>query len=141
MVHALEECRRVLVPDGLLVDLRPIFSRPAIEVICGNTVYIPGRVDDEGAIADDMAAHEAMAEAVRRGYFSPVAENSFTYADYWDTLDELLAYAAERWADFACISPFVEQAARRCIAAAPGACRIRVRRTMHLAVYRGQAAS
>ena len=79
-----------------------------------------------------------MAEAVRRDYFSQVGQTTFTYADYWDTLDELLAYAAARWADFACISPFVEQAARRCIAAAPGSCRIRVRRAMHLAVYRRQ---
>ncbi len=137
MVHALLESWRVLAPGGALVDLRPYHANPVLEVLIAGRTYAPGRVDDSGGQADDIAADRAIAEVVRRGCFTQRQKSTFHYADYWESLDGLLAYAEEKWRDFACIPPFVEQAARRCIASgAPY--RIRVRRPLHLSVYQKQ---
>ena len=35
MVHALEEIRRVLLPGGILIDLRPLADRWRVEVVSG----------------------------------------------------------------------------------------------------------
>ena len=70
MVHALLECWRVLETDGILIDLRPFHSNPALEVITVEGIFVPGNVDDSGGAPDDIAADEAIAEMVRRGYFT-----------------------------------------------------------------------
>jgi hypothetical protein len=139
MVHALLECWRVLETDGILIDLRPFHSNPALEVITADEVFVPGHIDDSGGAADDIAADEAMTEVVGRGQFTLIMQDSFKFADYWDTLEGLLEHADERWRDHACIPPFVVEAARRCVAVAGSQYQIRVSREMHIAVYRKQA--
>ena len=139
MVHALQECWRVLEPEGLLIDLRPFHSNPELEVITADRIFVPGHVDDRGGAPDDIAADEAIAEVVRRGLFTLTKQDLFKYADYWDTLEGLLEHADERWRDFACIPPFVVEGARRCIASSGPHYQIRVRRKVHIAVYRKQA--
>lgn len=135
MVHALLECWRVLKTDGILIDLRPFHSQPALEVITADGVFVPGHVDDSGGAADDIAADEAIAEVLHRGYFTLKKQDSFKFADYWNTLEGLLEHADERWRDHACIPPFVAEAARRCVAEAGSQYQIRVSREMHIAVY------
>ena len=138
MVDALLECWRVLEPGGTLIDLRPFHSQPAIEIITTDGTFIPGRIDDSGGAPDDIAADEAMAEVVRRGLFTLSKRDSFEFATYWDTLDGLLEYAEERWRGDACIPPFVEASARRCVAGINEPYKIRRRREIHIAVYEKQ---
>ena len=61
MVHALGEIRRVLNPDGVLIDLRPVFDRWPIEVVSAHEpreVRATGRMQDFPAgPADDEAAN------------------------------------------------------------------------------------
>ena len=72
MVHALSEIRRVLVPHGILIDLRPLGERWQIEVTSANESRETGRVMDlPEQVNGDFAANQAMAEAQRRGWFTP----------------------------------------------------------------------
>jgi hypothetical protein len=135
MVDALRECRRVLESGGKLIDLRPFHSQPAVEIMTREGVFVPGRVDDSGGAGDDIAADEAVAEAVCDGLFTLSKRTSFRFANYWETLDGLLAYAEEQWRDNACIPPFVAAGARRCVAGTADAYKIRIRREVHIAVY------
>ena len=139
MVHALLECWRVLEPEGVLIDLRPFHSKPALEIITADGIFVPGHVDDSGCVADDIASSEAIAAMVRQGYFALQKQDSFQFANYWDTLDGLLEHADEKWRDFACIPPSVVAGAWRCIAGANGRYRVRTYREMHIAVYQTQA--
>ena len=82
----------MLEPDGILVDLRPIHSNPALEILVGEEQYMPGHLLDEDGEPDDIASHEAVAEVVRRGYFALEKKENFKYADYWESLDEMLDY-------------------------------------------------
>ncbi len=138
MVHALQECWRVLTPGAILVDLRPFYSHPPIEIMSGDVVFVPGHLDDENSAADDIAADEAMAEVVRRGYFALERRNTFQFAEYWDSLQGLLDYAAERWSGSKEIPASVVTRAERYIAGAGSDYRVRVQRRMYLAVYRKQ---
>ncbi|MFN2143437.1 MAG: hypothetical protein ACK2U5_23355 [Candidatus Promineifilaceae bacterium] len=138
MVDALLESWRVLVADGIMIDLRPYHTNPALEIITANGTFVPGYIDDSGSVADDIASDNAIAEMVRQGRFARVSHDSFRFANYWDTLDGLLAYADERWRDFACIPPFVVEAARLCVASAGSHYQVRVPRAIHIAVYKKQ---
>ena len=137
MVHALLECWRVLGQEGKLIDLRPVQSNPPIEVITAGSHFVPGHIVDEEEAADDMAADEAMSEVVRRGYFAPQMQDSFKFAVYWDTLEELLAYADRKWRTTK-LPPEVLERLRRYVAGIDGRYRICIRSTMHIAVYRKQ---
>ena len=125
----------MLEGQGVLIDLRPFHSQPALEIFTTEGIFIPGRVDDSGGAADDIAADNAMAAVAGEGLFTLSKRASFHFANYWDTLEGLLAYADERWRDHACIPPFVQAGARRCVAATGGPYKIRIRRRVHIAVY------
>jgi hypothetical protein len=101
MVHALSEIRRTLIPDGLLLDLRPLADRWPVEVVTGTRVRVTGCLTDlPTGLADDEASNRAMQEAARRGWFVRADEQIFPAFIYWDDPDEMSAYMAERWADF-----------------------------------------
>jgi hypothetical protein len=68
MVHALNEIWRVLVPGGLLIDLRPVLDRWPIEVSSSGGNHEAGQVTDlPEPLADDEAANQAMTEATKLG--------------------------------------------------------------------------
>lgn len=135
MVHALLECWRVLARDGRLIDVRPIHSNPAIEVVTGDGRIVVGRLIDEAERIDDEAANGAMAEVVRQGFFTPEIEDSFYSASYWETLDGLLAYADRKWSDTKVLAPEVVVQARRQVAGRDGDYRICVRNKIQIRVY------
>ncbi len=87
---------------------------------------------------DDIAASEAMAEVVRRGYFTAQMQEMFKFAVYWDTLDGLLAYVERKWRNKKHLPLEVLERARRHISATDGRYRLCIPSTVHLAVYSKQ---
>ena len=70
MVHALDEIRRVLVTDGVLIDLRPIAGQWRVEVFSARELRQTGTLTDLPAgLEDDKAANQAMAEGERKKWF------------------------------------------------------------------------
>src|SRR5215207_3363305 len=101
MVDALAEIRRVLVPDGVLIDLRPILDRWPVEVISTREVRETGRMQDFPiGLADDAAANRAIAQASTSGWFTREREDFFSYDYIWDTPRELEEWIVEEWQDF-----------------------------------------
>jgi hypothetical protein len=92
MVHALEEIRRLIRPDGFLIDIHPIRKAPLIKVVKGNDVLFvesdPGYDYDEGL----MHADEALEEIVRRGSFRIEGENEFEVVTYASSVAEMRDY-------------------------------------------------
>jgi hypothetical protein len=63
MVHALDEIRRTLKPNGLLIDLRPVEANWLVEVVSSAGWQAAGRLSDlPVALEDDEAAFQAMRE-------------------------------------------------------------------------------
>jgi hypothetical protein len=98
MVHALGEIRRVLVTDGVLVDLRPLGDRWRVEVFSARETRQTGTLTDLPAgLEDDNAANQAMAEGERRGWFLREHEELFPIHYIWDTAREMEAWIDTEW--------------------------------------------
>ncbi len=98
MVHALEEIRRTLIPDGVLIDLRPVSDRWPVELVLDRTNREMGRlIDIPAGLAVDEAANNAFKEVARRGWFICESEQIFPFFYYWDTPEEMKEHIKEKW--------------------------------------------
>src|SRR5215208_4284032 len=128
MVHALSEIRRVLVPDGILIDMRPLGERWQIEVASATESKETGRVMDlPEQINGDLAANQAMKEVERRGWFAPDVKEFFPFFYSWDTPSEMEEFIEEDWAEFVDLSDEAKKATRSAWALGNADSRVRVR--------------
>ncbi|MBN2116942.1 MAG: hypothetical protein JW730_10235 [Anaerolineales bacterium] len=128
MVHALREIRRVLAPNGILIDLRPVSDRWPIEVISAQEVHETGRVLDlPNPLADDEAANRAVIQASGNGWFLRDREEFFPYYYTWDTPSEMEEWIAEEWNDFIDMDEETKRATRSAWALGGAEAQVRVR--------------
>ena len=98
MVHALDEIRRTLKPNGTLIDLRPVEDHWAVEIVSSASYQLAGRLTDVPiAVADDEAAFHAMREVESRGWYIKEKEEEFAFFYYWDTPSEMKEFMDEEW--------------------------------------------
>lgn len=101
MVHALDEIRRTLKPNGILIDLRPVESNWSVEVSSSTGQQVAGRLNDMPmGLADDEAAFHAMREVESRGWYIKEKEEEFAFFYYWDTPSEMKEFMEAEWEDF-----------------------------------------
>ncbi len=101
MVHALSEIRRVLVPNGILIDLRPVLSHWPVEVQSGRETCATGRIQDLPlGLADDQAANKSIAQAEQNRWFVREAEEFFPFYYSWDSPSDMEEWIAEEWHEF-----------------------------------------
>jgi len=113
MVHALAEIRRVLVPEGILIDIRPLSDRWSVEVVSARGVKETGRVDDFAQqLNADQASNQAMNEVESRGWFRREQEDFFLFFYSWDTPSEMEEFISDDWSDFIGLSEEARQATR-----------------------------
>jgi hypothetical protein len=127
MVHALREIRRVLVPDGILIDLRPILDRWQVDVCSTREVRQTGRAQDSPiGLADDEAANRAIAHAAELGWFSRDREDFFSYSYSWDTPGELEESIVDEWHNFIALDEETKRATRSAWALGDADSRVRL---------------
>jgi hypothetical protein len=127
MVHALNEIRRVLVPDGILIDIRPLMDRWRIEVISEREVRETGRVQDFPiGLADDEAANRAIAQASENGWFSRDGQDFFSYSYSWDTPGEMEEWIDTEWENFVLMEEETKRATRSAWALGDADARVRL---------------
>lgn len=142
MVHALEEIRRSLVPDGILIDIRPLNDRWHVEVVSAHGSKETGRVDDlPEPLNADMASKEAMKEVESRGWFRREQEGLFPFFYSWDTPSEMEEFVAEEWSDFVGLGEETKKATRSVWAIGDADSRVRVRVKMLITKWRVRGAS
>ena len=128
MVHALSEIRRVLVPDGILIDMRPLAEQWQIEVVSANELKETGRVIDlPEQVNGDIAANQAMQEVEARGWFKRDQEEFFPFYYSWDTPSEMEEFIDDDWSDFIDLSDETRKATRSAWAVGNADSRVRVR--------------
>lgn len=137
MVHALSEIHRVLVPGGVMIDLRPRLDRWPVEVSWLGGYREAGRVTDlKEPLADDAAADAAMIEADSGIGFEREREAAFSFFYYWDTPKEMEAYIAENWDDVVGVDGDVWSTLGSAWASAGPDARVRMRLKLLIARHR-----
>lgn len=137
MVHALEEIRRVLTPDGILIDVRPLGERWQIEVVSAHNIKQTGRVMDlPEQLNGDIAANQAINEAESHGWFRRDQEEFFPFFYSWDTPSEMEEFIEEDWVDFIDLSEEAKKATRSAWALGDADSRVRVHMKVLLAKWR-----
>jgi hypothetical protein len=137
MVHALGEIQRVLVPDGTLIDLRPLCDRWPVEVFSGRETRQTGQVTDLPlGLEDDEAANRAVREAEANGWFRREDEEFFPIHYVWDTANDMEKWVDEEWEDFIGLDEAVRRATRSAWALGNADTRVRVRVKMLIAKCR-----
>lgn len=92
MVHALSDARRVLGPDGTLVDLRPLSASFPIDAIVGSDAIKVGEASAATGAEDDRAADRSVREQVAGGWLVSRHHAQFDIHFYWDTTAEMADY-------------------------------------------------
>jgi len=137
MVHTLSEIRRVLVPNGILIDLRPVLDRWQIEVISAREIREAGRMQDFPlGLADDAAANQSVARAAENGWLVREQEEFFPFVYSWDSPKQMEEWIEEEWEGF--IEPDQEsnRATRSAWALADGDARVQVQMKMLITRWR-----
>ena len=137
MVHALDEVRRVLAPDGVLIDLRPLADNWRVEVVSLREVKRTGRVEDLPVQTNgDVAANAAIQAAEKRGWFKREQDELFPLFYSWDTPSEMEEFVDDDWSDFVGMEEDTRRATRSAWAVADGDSRVRVRVEILIARWR-----
>ena len=128
MVHALDEIRRTLKSNGILIDLRPVSSNWSVEVSSSTGYRLAGSLNDMPVgLADDEAAFKAMREVESRRWYIKEKEEEFAFFYYWDTPSEMKEFMETEWEDFEKIEEDVFQRTKSLWAVANADARVRVR--------------
>ena len=136
MVHALKEIWRVLVPNGALVDLRPLSGELPLEIVADDQAKLAGFLDDSAEIPTDIASNDSLTEVTRQGWFVRERKDLFDYLWYWDTVDEMKAYMEENWDPTPILTETVATEARRLLASGGKGARVRLRTNVLISRYR-----
>lgn len=128
MVHALSEIHRVLAPDGILIDLRPLADHWRVEVVSLRELKRTGFVTDLPEQTNgDVASNAAMQEAERLGWFKREQAELFPFAYSWDTPSEMEEFVNDDWQDFIALDEETRRATRSAWALADADGRVRIR--------------
>ena len=139
MVNALGEIRRVLVPDGILIDLRPLLEHAPVEIVSARETQIAGTVDQlPEDRASDVAADHAITQAEQQGWFVKEREEFFPFNYYWDSPKEAQEYLEAEWSNSVSVDDDVWRNARSMWAVANADARVRIRWRMLIARWRKQ---
>lgn len=139
MVHALSEIRRVLTPDGIMIDMRPLLNHWQIEVISARELRETGRVQDFPiGLADDQAANRSAAEAEAKGWFVREQEELFSYLYSWDTPKEMEEWIEEEWHDFIGLNEETKRATRSAWALGDADTQVRINMKLLITRWRKQ---
>jgi hypothetical protein len=95
MVHALLKTRELLAPGGRLIDIHPLEDPRPIEVRIADQVHLAGWLQEADDYIEYVQAGEAVAQAIRQGWFVEEKRSIFRFTYYADTIIELRDHLSE----------------------------------------------
>lgn len=93
MVHALHEARRVLKPNGILIDLRPALVHRRVGIERAGRFRQLGRMYE--SLDDDRAANRSVASVLRAGLFRAEWHTQFACRRVMDSLSDFRTFIGE----------------------------------------------
>jgi hypothetical protein len=137
MVHALSEIRRVLVSNGILIDLRPMSEERLVQVFSARETQEIGYATVlQRELDDNVAANQAMTTVESHGWFTREREDFFPIHYVWDTPREMEEWIENEWEDFIELKKEIKLAARSAWTLGDGDTRVRIKIKMLLTKWR-----
>ncbi len=120
MVHALQEIRDLLKPNGVLIDIRPNgelveFIRPH-----GDGELFIGHLQETDNYIEYRQAEAAVQEVVAEGLFHFQKRGEFTFQVHADSFSALKSFLDENWSDALITEDVIAEAKRLDIAFGEG---------------------
>lgn len=126
-LDALNEIRRVLVPNGIAIDIRSIVDSWEIEVASAREVRTTGRVSDTSfGLEHDEGANKAVTQAEKNGWYIRDESEFFSYSYSWDTPSEMEETIGEDWQDFIVLDEEAQKSTRSAWALGDADSRVRM---------------
>jgi hypothetical protein len=135
MVHALKEAYRILVPQGILIDVRPLSVNVPLEVIYKGGSESAGILDLRPERDSDIAADRAIESVLMDQIYKELMLEYFDFTYYWKTIKDMKADLEEYWKDDVIVPPEVFQQARMLFKKRHPQTKIRVGVQMKLGKY------
>lgn len=136
MVHALKEAWRVLVPQGTMVDVRPLSLDVPLEIVYKGGCEPAGMVDMSPDLPFDIAADKAIENVIDDGFYKEIYKEQFDFAFYWQTIKGMQEDLKENWEGEVNIAKEVWANAKQIIKQRHPQTRIRLGMQMKLAIYK-----
>lgn len=137
MLDALNEVRRVLIPDGILIDLRAAPEGWSMEVASSGEIRRAGHVSEAKVVTeDDAAANRAIEAAADQQWFHLEERESFPVLYYWDSPSEMQDHIQDGWENFARVDESSWQEIRSVWAVANADARLRMQVKVQIARWR-----
>ena len=137
MVHALDEIRRTLKPNGYLIDLRPVESNWGVEVVSGSGWQAGGRLNDlPQGLEDDEAAFNAIREVESKKWFIKEKEEEFDFFYYWDLPSDMKEFLDSEWEGFVKLEEDVYRKTSSLWVSAGADARVRMRIKMLITLWK-----
>jgi hypothetical protein len=112
MVHALNEAHRILIPTGILIDVRPLSVDVPLEVIYQGGGESAGMIDMSPDIELDRAADRAIESVLTDQLYRESWVENFDFPYYWKTFRDMKVDLDEYWMTDVIIPEEVLQRAR-----------------------------
>jgi hypothetical protein len=138
MVHALKEAHRILVPHGIMIDVRPLSVDIPLEIIYRGGRESAGILDLSPDIDKDIAADRAIESVVKDHIFTQSKVEIFDFAYYWKTIKGMEEDLEEYWKDDVIVPEEVIQRAHMLFKKRHPQTKIRVGVQMKLGKYEKQ---
>ena len=138
MVHALKEAWRVLVPHGIMIDVRPLCVDVPLEIAFKGGSESAGIVDLSPDIARDIAADQAIDSVIVERIYEEAMVEYFDFAYYWKTFKDMEEDLEANWKDEIVIPEEVWRRAHKLFKKQRPQTRIRVGVRMKLGIYEAQ---
>jgi hypothetical protein len=135
MVHALKEAHRVLVPQGIMVDVRPLSLDVPLEIIYKDGRDSAGMIDMSPDLDKDMAADKAIESVLMERIYKESSKEEFDFEYFWKTIKDMEDDLAEFWKDDVIVSEGVIQRAHQLFNMQRPQTQIRVAVIMKLGKY------
>ena len=137
-MHALKEAHRILVPQGIMIDVRPLSVDVPLEILFAGGSESAGIIDMSPCLGLDMAADRAIESVIMERIFKEVKVEYFDFAFYWTTIKGMEEDIEENWKDEVIIPEEVIRLAHMIFNKRHPQTQIRVGNRMKLGVYMKQ---
>ena len=135
MVHALQEVWRVLIPHGILIDMRPICVDVPLYILTTNRWKSAGFVDRGQERANDIASDRAIRRVIHDGLIKRIKCEYFNLNYYWTDLNELKIDVEGAWKEDVILSKENWERAQQLFAKGTGQDRVRIPIRMKISKY------